>query len=396
MGQHNHSTARFAVWILAAVLVGGVQAATINQQTPIAVQVYDQIAAKVNSDSISKRDVEERMNGVAERLIMFKKEKERLGQWDKERDEAEWNKMYIEHYLPALQSAIRDRLKLQYFKIEKMSIDEKEFQKEYTLVKEDLRKAGNNWFNPGDVEKRVKERMQLDEFSGKFNNATELPRRPEVERYYQENMERFKRKAAVKVRIIRIDQTVMDKLTGVKKVRDNPYSMLEEIRKDIVEFGGSFAETARKVTDDLDARESGGLIVSNTPDKDPYVIPDDMNPNVRAAIRDLKLNEVSPIFTYGATSYAIAMVEDRREAGYIPLEGQLYDRLYREVRQNKARRKEDEWFRATLAKSLILQVIEGTTKPLPISFFFPDDKKTDGTGTDVVSPKDGKKAPEKK
>jgi len=205
-------------------------------------------------------------------------------------------------------------------------------------------------------------------------------------------MERFKRKAAMKVRIIRIDQTVVDKLTNIKKVRENPYAMLEEIRKDIVEYGASFTETARNKSDDPETRDAGGLICSTGPEKDPYVVPDDLNKTVAAAIRDLKLNEVSPIFTYGGgTGYAIAMVEDRRDAGYTPLEGRLYDQLYREVRQTKSKKKEDEWFRATLAKSLVMQVIEGQTKPLPISFFFPDDKKTDGTGTDIVSGKDGKK-----
>lgn len=386
MKRMNRTLPTFALLMACSLL------ALCGEPKTIQVQVYDQIVAKVNSESVSKRDVEERMNGVAEKLYLFKNEKTALNQWDKD-SETEWTRMYVEHFRPALQAVIRDRLKLQHFELEKMSVDDKDFQKEYNRVLEDLRSNHNKFFSPADVAKRVRETMKLEEFSGKFNNATELPRRPEVERYYSENMDRYKRRAGVKVRVIRIDQTVADKLTGIKKVRDNPYRVLEEIRRDIVEFGALFSEVARSKTDDPDLKETGGLILNA--DKDPFIIAEEYNKTLASEIRELKTGEVSRIFTYGTQGYAIAVIEERREAGYVPLEGKLFDQLYREVRQNKSRKKEDEWFRATLAKSLIMQVVEGTAKPLPIDFFFPDDKKPDGKGPDFVN-KDGKSVADKK
>ena len=389
MKRINHTAPTLALILASSLLALLTQG---GEPKAIQVQVYDQIVAKVNSESVSKRDVEERMNGIAEKLYMFKSEKTALKQWDKD-SETEWTHMYVEHFRPALQAVIRDRLKLQHFELEKMSIDDKDFQKEYNKVLDDLRSKGNKNFSPADVAKRVKENMKLEEFSGKFNNATELPRKPEVERYYSENMDRYKRRAGVKVRVIRIDQTIVNKLTGVKKVRDNPYQVLEEIRRDIVEFGALFSEVARSKTDDPDLKETGGLILNA--DKDPFIIAEEYNKTLASEIRELKVGDVSRIFTYGTQGYAIAMIEERREAGYVPLEGKLFDQLYREVRQNKSRKKEDEWFRATLAKSLIMQVVEGSAKPLPIDFFFPDDKKPDGKGPDFVN-KDGKSVADKK
>ena len=60
------------------------------------------------------------------------------------------------------------------------------------------------------------------------------------------------------------------------------------------------------------------------------------------------------------------MVDDRREAGPQPLEGKLYEEIYNEMYESKRVRKEDEWFRATLAKTLVMQIVEGNARPLPI------------------------------
>src|SRR5579862_5981290 len=361
---------------------------------PIKIDIYDQRVAIVNTEAISKRDVEDRMQGMAEKLYGFKKEKMAMNVWTPELD-ADWTQTYVKAFQFALRDIVRERLMLQHFAIEKMSIDDKAFQKRLAGHLDMLRK--NKYiFNVADVTKVVREQMMLEEFGGKFDNQLEFPKRPEVEAYYKQNIEKYQRKAGVKIRVIRIDLSVEDKLTGNRKVRENAYGMLEDIRRDIVEFGALFAEVAKAKTDDPDLRERGGLIVGSN--GDPYISVDDYNKVLANATRDLQVGEVSKIFEYGK-GYAIALLEDRREAGPAPLEGALYEQIYNEMYKAKKKKKEDEWFRATLSKTLVMQIIEGKTKALDIDFFFPDDaEKKRKEKADFVSgqPAPGEKKDEKK
>ena len=63
-----------------------------------------------------------------------------------------------------------------------------------------------------------------------IDNQLEFPKKPEVEAYYKSHIDKYQRKAGVKIRVIRIDLSVEDKLTGVRKPRENPYGMLEDIQ----------------------------------------------------------------------------------------------------------------------------------------------------------------------
>src|SRR6185295_6492462 len=94
---------------------------------PIKIDIYDQRVAIVNTEAISKRDVELRMGGAAERLMAFKKEKQALNTWGPE-SETEWTRLYVESFRDALRRIVRERLMLQHFAIEKMTIDDKAFQ----------------------------------------------------------------------------------------------------------------------------------------------------------------------------------------------------------------------------------------------------------------------------
>ena len=51
--------------------------------------------------------------------------------------------------------------------------------------------------------------MMLEEFRGKFDNAMEYPKKPEVEAYYRDNIEKYQRKAGAKIRLIRVDPAVL-------------------------------------------------------------------------------------------------------------------------------------------------------------------------------------------
>ncbi len=335
------------------------------------IDIWDQRVAIVNTEAICKRDVEAQMGGMAERLTMFKKEKQANGVWDNDA-EAQWTRLYVEHFRDALRKIVRERLMMQHYKIEKMTIDDKNLQKRQQNWVKQLRERGATNIDISEANKQVKESMMLEEFRGKFDNAMEYPKKPEVEKYYHSNIDNYQRKAGSKIRVIRIDPTTINKSTGTKVVRDDPYGMLQDIRRDIVDFGASFSEVAKTKTDDPDLRETGGLIISSN--KDPYIVVDDYNKVLAGATRNLKIGEVSQVFPYG-NGYAIATVEDRRESGPEPLEGKLYDKIFNEMYESKKRRKEDEWFRTTLAKTLVMQIVEGNARPLPIDFFFPDDKK---------------------
>ena len=335
------------------------------------IDIWDQRVAIVNTEAICKRDVEEQMGGIAERLNAFKKEKVAAGMWTPDA-ETEWTRLYVESFRDALRKIVRERLMLQYYVREKMTLEDKSLQKREANYLKQLRDAHVQGIDVADIHKRIKQSMMLEEFRGKFDNAMEYPKKPEVEKYYADNIDKYQRKAGIKVRVIRIDPSVINKVTGATIVRDDPYAMLQDIRRDIVDFGASFSEVARTKNDDADLKESAGLILSST--KDPYIVAEDYNKILASAVRNLKIGEVSPVFSYGK-SYAIVTVEDRREAGPEPLEGKKYEAIFNEMYESKKRRKEDEWFRTTLAKTLVMQIVEGNARPLPIDFFFPDDKK---------------------
>ena len=71
----------------------------------------------------------------------------------------------------------------------------------------------------------------------------------------------------------------------------------------------------------------------------------------------------------GRSSYAVVKLEGRREAEPAPLEGELYDETYSELPRQKARKREDAWFRKALSKSLVVHVVEAVPKALPVEFF---------------------------
>ncbi len=338
------------------------------------IDIWDQRVAIVNTEAISKRDVEERMGEIAMRLQMYKKEKVANKQWNTDA-EAEWTRLYVDSFRDALRKIVRERLMMQHFAIEKMTLDDKALQKRQTTYMKMLRDNGMRGIDVTDISKRVKEAQMLEDFRGKFDNALEYPKKPEVEKYYADHIEKYQRKAGVKIRVIRIDRSVVDKLTGIKKVRENAYEMLQDIRRDIVELGGIFAETAKVKTDDPELKDRGGLVLSAN--NDPYIIVEEYNKILAAATRNLEKGKVSEIFEYG-NGYAIATVEDRREAGPTPLEGKMYDQIYNEMYESKRVRKEDEWFRATLAKTLVMQIVEGNARPLADRFFLPRRQKIAG------------------
>lgn len=358
----------FCAALLAASAFGGE-----DQPAPRPFDLNDEVVCRVNTEAVSKRQVEERMEEIALRLYAWRRSQEDAGQWTPDA-EKKFNELYIPPFRDALRRVVRERLMLQYAKIEKVPLDDRAYEKRVNETVERLKQAGlmgSKGFTLGEVQKRIRENIQLDTYRYQFANFLDYPTRPEVQKHYKDNITRYQRKAGVKVRLIRIDRFVTNKLTGRQSVNSNAFEQATKLRDDIVNFQGNFEQVAKLHNDDEELRNRGGLIVLNP--KDPFFEPDGYNAQLANAIRSLKPGEISPVFELGQTSWALAQLVDRRDSGPAPLEGDLYEEIYRSLFQQKTRKKEDEWFRKALSKSLVVQVVDGKYNPLPIAFFFPDD-----------------------
>jgi parvulin-like peptidyl-prolyl isomerase len=353
-------------------MAGGVAAS--DEAKPIG--MFDGLVCRVNREAISKRDVEARMGEVGGLLLERRRQWEASGQWNAD-TERRWNEEYIPEFRAALRQVVRDRLMLQQARIEKLAVDQKELDKKVRRARERLQQENPlqaHIFSTAEIQHVIRDDMLLDTFRYRFCDALEQPSRPEVEKYYKENLGKFQRPAGVMVRLIRIDRFVTNNLTSppTKQLRENAYETAEELRKDVELYGGNFQELATKHSDDAESRARGGLIaMPNSADK--YLDPKTYSPQLADALRGLEPNQVSKVFEFGQ-SWAIAQVVARREAGPAPLAGEMYEKIFNQLLNLKSRVKEDEWFRKTLAKALIETVTEGVSKPLPLEFFFPDDK----------------------
>jgi parvulin-like peptidyl-prolyl isomerase len=338
--------------------------------------LYDEVVCRVNTEAVSKRQVEERMGMIALKLEDYRRQLEQAGQWNDE-NRKKWDDLYIPPFRDALRVTIKERLMLQHAKESKTPIDEIQFNKQVRETVDQLKKdgmIGAKGFGLGEIQKRIREQMLMRTFrSMNVVNFLDNPNRPEVKRYYEENIARYQRKAGAKVRLIRVDRFVVNKLTGKNAVRENAYEEAERLREDVVTYKADFAEVAKRHSDDEESRTRGGLLMLDA--KDPYIDPESYNAQLAKALRGLKKGEVSRVFELGQTSWAFAFIEDTREAGPAPLEGELYEEIFRTLQQEKTRKKEDEWMRKAISRSLIVHVVHGNRTPLPVEFFFPEDRE---------------------
>lgn len=356
---------------------------------PEPLELDNEVVCRINTEAVSKRDVEDRMEEIPFRIRAMRDQLKRNSQLTKEAED-KLDAMYREPFRDALRKIVRDRLMLQHAKIEKVTIDDKRYDQRYQSMVARLRSQGvfgGKGFTAGEVQKRIREQMTLEQFKTRFYNILEQPSRPEVQKHYDDNITKYQRKAGVKVRIIRVDRFVSNKFTGAQSLRENAYELAEEWRKDIAEYGGDFKEIARARSDDPESRARDGLILLDP--KDPFIDADAYSAQLGAALRGVEAGNVTKVFEFGKASWAIAQVVERREAGAAPLDGDLYEQIYNELLETKTKKKEDDWFRKTLAKSLVTHVVEGAPKTLALEFFFPDDAPA--SPASVAKPKDEKK-----
>jgi hypothetical protein len=346
-----------------------------------------EVVCRVNTEAISKGQVEERMPEIMDRLLAWRRSLEAAGEWNAEAQK-KYDELYIPPFRDALRRVVRDRLILQYakadphFKLEERIVEKRMNETIARLKSQGL--FGGQGFTRGEVEKRVREQVTIDTYRwSNFSSFVDDPRKPDVEKHYHDNIARYQRPAGVKVRIVRIDNRVVNKVTGRTELRPDARAIARRLHDDVVLYGASFIETAKTHSNDDESRARGGLILLNP--NDPYLNPGAYSAELAKAIRGLEPGKVSDVFALGANSFAFVLVEDRREAGPIPLEGELFEQIYSTLREQKTRKQEDEWFRKALSKSLVLHVVEGVAKPLPVEFFFEKDEAPADTPADKAA-----------
>ena len=377
-------------WLSLFAVVLGITAAmsraTGGEGEPL--ELDNEIVCRVNTEAISKRDVEDRMSppGIAPYLRQKKAEWEHAKLWNEEH-KAEWYAQYIPPFREALREVVRERLTIQYAKNEKINPDEKEYQHEYDSQIKHLRELsllGSKGYTPAEIAKAVRDNLTIATYEGKFNGVLEQPTRPEIQAYYKANIDKYQRKAGVMVRIIRVDRIITNPLTKERTVREDAYDKAQEILQNVRDYQADFKEVARTKSDDVETRERGGLILPDP--NDPYFDLDSCNPALAKAVRALKPGDpstsISDVFEYESRTYgdgqtnkswAIVQLVQRRDAGAEPLEGHLYDKIYKELLKSKSAKNQEVWFRKALATNLILRVEKGVSVPMPADFFFPDD-----------------------
>ena len=353
-------------------------------------KLHDEVICRVNTQVISKRDVEGRLIGKSHqeilRLFAYREQMEAAGRFDEEA-EKKFNEIYMPSFHDELRDAIKEKLMLQEAKILKMEVDKSQFQQRYQQKIEELKRANQLHFanyTLSELKEKLHEIMLLEEFRGQFLSVLDKPNKPEIEAYYQKHISEYQRPAGVKLLQIVVDFKKSD-VFGNVSLRKDAAQFAEEVRKKIVEDGEDFALLAgdEKTNDEGASRQRGGLLVGANGDE--FLSISDLSQKMAKVVQGLKPEDpVSRVFDYGERGFAIIKLMARREAGPRPLDGKLIDELRNSLLQQKFRQGEEAWFRKAVEKSMILVVIDGKETKAPTWLLFPNDKPPQGTGSGKV------------
>lgn len=334
----------------------------------------NEVVCYLNNEKIGKRDVEKRIDPRRFRLIEnFRLKAVEEGRWNPETIR-QYHELLMPDFRSELRMLVKERLMLQEAKEKGLEIDKGTYQKRLEKRLEGLRQyglIGKQGFSNEEVEGFVREQLLIQEFQGTLVTALDLPNKPRVEKYYREHQTQYMRPPMVKLRLIKINPSRKDG-SGKTVLVENPNKTAEELRSDVVRQGFDFADLARERSDDEETRARGGLMVG--PDGQPYIDPEQnrfLAPIVRKLGTGSVAERTSKVFDMD-NGWAIVFLEERRPAGPAELDSTLYNKIRETLVQEVVTRKEKDWFLAALKRSLIL---DGSPKPkpIPISFFFPDD-----------------------
>ena len=344
-------------------------------ELPQFLELYNETVCYVNNERISKRDVEERIDfAIMARLYEFRERLMAEGKWNEEAQQ-KYNELLLPDFRRALKDLVKEKLMLQEARELKVEVDKVDFRKRVDRQLAELKSRGllgKSRYSTHEVQQRLHEQMLLEEFQGQLVNALDLPNKRDVEGYYKQHLEEYQRPPTVKLRVIKVNRRKTDS-TGKTVLVEDALAQAEGMRKDVAEYGRRFEDLAREKSDDEESRARGGLLAGR--DGDSYVDPEQYR-SLAPVVRKLKpgagAESVSDVFQVDERCWGFVMLEDRRVAGPAPLDGPLYQKIYEQLVREVVVRKETEWFKKALQKSLILDG-QANPKPIPMRFFFPDD-----------------------
>ncbi|AKJ63498.1 peptidylprolyl isomerase [Kiritimatiella glycovorans] len=148
----------------------------------------------------------------------------------------------------------------------------------------------------------------------------------DLRRAYVSKKDEFRTPAQVKFRLIRIQRGESEEDRAAKREE------IETIRRRIVEDGEPFAAVAREMSEGNRAEEGGAY---------PWLEPEDLAPELAAALGDLSTGEVSGVIE-AEDSYYLATVEGRREPSVQPF-GEVREELEERTLARKRAQVRERW-----------------------------------------------------
>ncbi|MBI3830396.1 MAG: peptidyl-prolyl cis-trans isomerase [Planctomycetes bacterium] len=347
-----------------------------GEEKRMTLDLDNESVARVGIEALSKREIESRMLNASAEMVRLFALRDRLkadGAWTPEHA-AQFDERYLPAFNEELRNAIRERLMLQQAKRERLELDRAAFARRLEGVLELYRKH-KLLFTPGnsveEIRKRLRAEMLVETFRASLMDFLDAPRRPEIERYYREHPEEFRRGTGYSVRRIRVD-CVRTGLDGREVVDPGAPKRAEELHAEAARDPSCFKELAAKHSDDPeDVRKKGGLLEGS--DGDPFLELDDSEAPLARALRGLKPPDgLSPVFEMGRGSFAFVLLIDVRAAGIRPLDASLLEKIGKDLLQEKIRLKEEAWFHKALAENLVQRIEGGRETNFRDAFLFPD------------------------
>jgi len=133
------------------------------------------------------------------------------------RREKEFNELYIPPFRDALRRVVRERLMLQYYKTKKFPLKTRLTKKRVNENRERLKKEGlmeARASRSEDVQKSASRKHPDRHVPLPIREFSRLPHASGGSEALQGEISRYQRKAGVKVRLIRIDRLLTNKLTN--------------------------------------------------------------------------------------------------------------------------------------------------------------------------------------
>ena len=337
-----------------------------------ALPVENEAVCRINTETLSIRDIETRMMNSGREMLdlfLFRERLKAEGTWDREYQER-FDEIHRPAFRDELRRAIRERLTLQEARRDGFSVEGRTFEHRLARLVEDCRKQGllsRNVVTLETLQRELQERMLLEDHEARSLSVLDRPRRPDVQRYYEAHKTEFLRGPAVKLKRVRIALRKIDAL-GREVIVANAQERAEEAQRRVAEGELGFAEAVRQFSNDPEeTREQAGLLRSA--DGDLFVELDKLPAEIRQALRGLNEHGLSKVFSCGDGSFAFVKLEARRGPEARPLDEQLYHEIEQRLLREILRRKDEEWLRKALRENLVVLIEGGQERPLPAEFF---------------------------